>query len=108
MMKLVRSVRLFFQEGSSDKVYHANLFDEGEGRFTVEVEWGRRGSTLNKGRKAVRVARAEADRAFERLVREKANKGYEPISDDKQPAAVAPPEGEGSGSRATGVRKRVG
>ena len=107
-MKLVRSVRLFFQEGTSDKVYHAHLYDEGGGKFTVEVEWGRRGSTLNKGKKAIGVARAAAVRAMDRLVREKANKGYEEIADGKQPAAVAPPEGAGSGSRATGVRKRVG
>src|SRR3954465_9237053 len=105
-MKLVRSIRLFFQEGSSDKVYHAHLYDEGDGKFSVEVEWGRRGSTLSKGRKAVKVARAAADKAFERLVHEKTSKGYEEIKDDKQPAAVAPPDGEGSGSRATGVRKR--
>jgi bifunctional non-homologous end joining protein LigD len=107
-MKLVRTIALFFQEGTSDKVYNASIYDEGGGAFTVEVEWGRRGASLNKGKKAVKVSRAAADKAMDRLVREKMNKGYEEISNDKKPAAVAPPEGEGSGSRATGVRKRVG
>lgn len=107
-MKLVRSVALFFQEGNSDKLYNAHLYEEDGGTFSVEVEWGRRGSKLNKGRKANKVARTAAEKAMDRLVREKTNKGYEPIADDKKPASVAPPEGEGSGSRAKGVRKRVG
>lgn len=104
----VQSVKLFFQEGNSDKVYHATLLDEGGGAFSVEVEWGRRGSKLNRGRKAVKVPRAAAQKTFDQLVREKTSKGYERITEAVQPAPVAPPEGEGSGSRATGVRKRVG
>lgn len=105
---VVQSVKLFFQEGTSDKVYHATMIDDGAGAFTVEVEWGRRGSTLNRGRKAVKVPRAAAQKMFDKLVREKTSKGYEVLSDQAKPAAVAPPEGEGSGSRATNVRKKVG
>lgn len=101
-------MKLFFQEGSSDKVYHATMIDEGGGAFTVEVEWGRRGSTLNRGRKAVKVSRAAAQKMYDKLVREKTGKGYEVLTDEVKPAAVAPPEGEGSGSRATGIRKKVG
>ncbi len=108
MGTLVRSIKLFFQEGTSDKVYHAHLFDDGGGAFTVEVEWGRRGASLNKGKKAVKVPRAKAEKVFASLVREKKNKGYEEITPDVKPAAVAPPEGQGSGSKATGIRKRVG
>jgi len=107
-MKLVRTTALFFQEGTSDKVYIACLHAEDDGTFTVEVEWGRRGAALNKGKKAVKVSRVAADKAMDRLVREKKNKGYEEIATDTQPAAVAPPEGEGSGTRATGIRKRIG
>ena len=107
-MTVVRHVKLFFQEGSSDKVYHATLLDEGGGAYSVEVEWGRRGSTLNRGRKAVKVPLGAAEKAFARLVREKTTKGYEELSEAAKPLAVAPPEGEGSGSRASGVRKRVG
>jgi bifunctional non-homologous end joining protein LigD len=108
MATLVRSIKLFFQEGTSDKVYHAHLYDEGGGTFTVEVEWGRRGASLNKGKKAVSVPREKAEKAFASLVREKRNKGYEEMTAEVKPAAEAPPEGQGSGSRATGVRKRIG
>lgn len=107
MASILKQVKLFFQEGSSDKVYHATMFDDGDGRYSVEVEWGRRGSKLNKGMKAVKVPLPKAEAAYTRLVREKMNKGYEDMS-AKVPAAAAPPEGEGSGSRAVGVRKRVG
>jgi len=92
-----KSIRLFFQEGSSDKVYHAHILDD-DGAYTVQVEWGRRGSKLNQGNKAVRVSLAEAEKTYAKLVREKTDKGYQAISDEVQPAAVAPPEGQGSGA----------
>lgn len=101
-----KSVRLFFQEGSSDKVYHAHILDDG-GAYTVQVEWGRRGSKLNQGNKALRVSLAEAQKVFDKLVREKTDKGYQAISDEIQPAAVVPPDGQGSGSKVP-RRARVG
>jgi bifunctional non-homologous end joining protein LigD len=106
-MKVISQVKLFFQEGSSDKVYHATLVAEADGSFSVEVEWGRRGSTLSTGRKANKVSRAAAEKAMARCLAEKTRKGYESMA-ERAPDAVAPPEGEGSGSRATGVRKKVG
>lgn len=107
-MTVVRAIKLFFQEGSSDKVYNATLLDEGEGLYSVEVEWGRRGAKLSRGKKAVKVTLAAAEKAYAKLVREKTSKGYEEHDEVVQPAAVAPPEGQGSGSRATGVREKVG
>jgi bifunctional non-homologous end joining protein LigD len=106
-MATVRSIQLFFQEGSSDKVYNARIVEDG-GAFTVHVEWGRRGATLNSGSKAVKVTRAAADKTFDKLVREKRGKGYEEIAGDVKPAAVAPPEGEGSGSKVGGKRAKIG
>ena len=44
-MKAVRSIELFFQEGSSDKVYFATILEDASS-YTVKVEWGRRGSAL--------------------------------------------------------------
>lgn len=105
-MREVRSIQLFFQEGSSDKVYCAQIFEDEGGAFTVKVQWGRRGATLQEGAKAVKVTRAVADKTFDKLVREKQSKGYEEITASVQPAAVAPPEGEGSGSK-TGVNRRA-
>jgi bifunctional non-homologous end joining protein LigD len=106
-MSIVKSIRLFYQEGSSDKLYCASILEDG-GAYSVKVEWGRRGSKLNEGKKAVKVPLAAAEKTFERLVREKTGKGYQPITDDVQPAAVAPPEGEGSGSKVGGKRAKVG
>lgn len=100
------SVRLFYQEGTSDKVYNARVeADEGE-TFTVRVEWGRRGANLNQGTKAVRVSREAAQRAYDKVVREKTRKGYQAITEEVAPAPVAPPVGEGSGSRAGVVGRR--
>lgn len=105
----LRRVELFFQEGSSDKLYLATLVDDGDGRFSVEVEWGRRGAALNKGSKAVKVSREKAERELAKVIAEKTKKGYQEISAEVAPAAVAPPVGQGSGSRAsTNGRKRTG
>ncbi|MBI4821091.1 MAG: WGR domain-containing protein [Deltaproteobacteria bacterium] len=101
------STSLFFQEGSSDKVYVARIVED-QGAYTVQVEWGRRGSSLNKGNKALRVPLAEAQKVYDRLVREKTGKGYQEMTEEVRPAAVAPPEGQGSGSRVTGRRAKVG
>ena len=106
-MSPVRSIRLFFQEGSSDKVYYATILEDG-GAYTVKVEWGRREGSRNQGNKAVKVTLAAANKTFDKLVHEKTVKGYQPITDDVQPAAVAPPEGQGSGSQVHGARAKVG
>lgn len=106
-MKPLRQVRLFFQEGSSDKVYEATLVEDG-GAYTVRVAWGRRGAKLNEGAKAVKVDLAKATRTFDSLIREKRAKGYQEITAEVQPAAVAPPEGQGSGSLISGRRAKVG
>src|SRR5262245_42495631 len=106
-MSVIKSIRLFYQEGSSDKVYNATIVKDGDA-FTVKVEWGRRGASLNQGSKAVRVSLAVAQKKYDSLVREKRNKGYEEIAGDVKPAAVAPPEGQGSGSKVGGKRAKVG
>jgi bifunctional non-homologous end joining protein LigD len=100
-----KRTELFFQEGNSDKVYRAELVVHDDGSCSVKVQWGRRGGGLNTGNKAVRVDRAAAQKTFDRLLREKTNKGYQEITDGVAPAAVAPPEGEGSGSK-TGNKQR--
>ncbi|MDQ3370269.1 MAG: WGR domain-containing protein [Myxococcota bacterium] len=103
----IRSIELFFQEGSSDKVYNAQIIEDG-GAYTVTCQWGRRGATLSEGSKAVKVSLAAATKKLESLIREKTGKGYQAIAAGVAPAAVAPPEGEGSGSKVTGKRARVG
>lgn len=103
----IASIRLFFQEGTSDKVYEADIVED-DGAYTVKVAWGRRGSGLNTGTKAIKVPLDVAQRKFASLVREKKGKGYEEITAERAPAPVAPPEGEGSGSKVVGKREKVG
>lgn len=105
-MATIKSVQLFFQEGSSDKVYNASLVED-RGAYTVHVTWGRRGSKLSEGSKCVRVARPVAEREFAKCVREKRSKGYEEIGAGARPAAVAPPVGQGSASKAGAGTKRA-
>lgn len=105
---LPKEVKLFFQEGNSDKVYYARIVPAGASVYDVVVQWGRRGSTLSSGKKAVKVSLEKAQVTLDRLVREKTNKGYEAMSGKVKPAEVAPPVGEGSASKAGGIRKKVG
>ncbi|MBA3398029.1 MAG: WGR domain-containing protein [Deltaproteobacteria bacterium] len=106
-MSTVKSIQLFFQEGSSDKVYNASIVKDGDA-YTVTCEWGRRGATLSQGSKGLKISLAAATRKLEALVREKTAKGYQEVTATSVPAAVAPPEGQGSGSKVTGKRAKVG
>ena len=105
---LPKEVKLFFQEGNSDKVYYARIVPAGASVYDVVVQWGRRGSTLSQGKKAVKVSLEKAQTTMDRLVKEKTHKGYEAMSAQVKPAEVAPPVGEGSASKSGTVRKKVG
>ena len=86
-MRTIRSVSLWCNEGSSDKVYHIQL-NEHEVEFIVggqesaqltyrvETQWGRRGSALMTGTKAEGVSHDKALRIFEKVKNEKLAKGY--------------------------------
>jgi bifunctional non-homologous end joining protein LigD len=107
-VRVVESIELFYQEGSSDKVYNAAIVEDGSG-YTVEVEWGRRGANLSTGTKAKQVTLEKAKKAYDKVVREKTSKGYEAITGDVAPAEIAPPIGEGSGSKSgKGGRRKLG
>ena len=72
----VESVSLFYRDGGSDKVYHANLLPEGDG-FVVHFAYGRRGSALVAGVKTATPAPLEKAKAiFDKIVGEKTSKGY--------------------------------
>ena len=71
------AISLYFREGSSDKVYHAQIVPNGDNLYSVNFQYGRRGSTLQTGSKtAAPVTLAEARKIFDRLVTEKRAKGY--------------------------------
>src|SRR5712692_10395009 len=68
-------IELYFQQGSSDKVYHLQL--EGvDGKWSVKAQWGRRGSTLQSVVKTSDVSYEEAKRVYDRILKEKTGKGY--------------------------------
>ncbi len=71
------TISLYFRERSSDKVYHAQIVPNCENLYSVNFQYGRRGSTLQTGSKtATPVTLAEARKIFDRLVTEKKAKGY--------------------------------
>src|SRR5579859_2999223 len=69
------TVELYFQQGSSDKVYHLQLESVKE-QWSVNAQWGRRGSALQSDAKVSSVAYEEAKRVYDRIIREKTGKGY--------------------------------
>lgn len=69
---------LYFQEGNSDKVYHAAVHKV-QGGYNVFYSYGRRGGTMNEGYKS-EVPYPEMDQAisvFNKLVDSKTKKGYQ-------------------------------
>jgi bifunctional non-homologous end joining protein LigD len=69
-------VDLYYRQGSSDKVYHLQL-EGGQNQWSVQAQWGRRGSTLQSDTKASGVSYEEAKRVYDRVLREKTAKGYQ-------------------------------
>jgi bifunctional non-homologous end joining protein LigD len=71
------AISLYFREGSSDKFYHAQIAPDGNDLYSVNFQYGRRGSTLQTGTEtAAPVALAQARKIFDKLVAEKRAKGY--------------------------------
>lgn len=105
-MKLERQVCLFYQKGTSDKVYEVDLCCVGDGEFVVNFRYGARGANLKHGSKTpLPVGRAEAERVFDKLVASKVNKGYAPQTAAGAPAAVVAAEDEGQDGRELGDRR---
>ncbi len=76
--KSVASARLFYQDGSSDKEYHAAINQAVDG-YTVTFAFGRRGSALAAGTKtASPVPLEKAQQIYDKLIAEKTAKGYTP------------------------------
>src|SRR5205814_10306774 len=78
---------LYFQQGSSDKVYHLQL-ENVQDQWSVQSQWGRRGSALQSDVKVSGTSYEEAKRVYDRILREKTGKGYQ--------IAQASPNGNGA------------
>ena len=96
--KVIKSVKLFFQEQPSDKVYNASLLKTSKG-YSVSVEWGRRGTRLSTAAKVVDASLDKAQEVYDKVVKKKMGKGYEELTADNKPAKVAPAQGEGAPSK---------
>ena len=71
-------ISLSFTEGSSDKVYQAEL-KEVDGGFNVTFQYGRRGKPLKSGTKTKTPATYDdAKKIYDKLVLSKTSKGYAP------------------------------
>lgn len=72
----VKQITLYYKDGSSDKVYQAQI-EEKDGGYLVNFQYGRRGSTLTAGTKTKDPIDLEkAEKTFATLVKEKNAKGY--------------------------------
>lgn len=76
-MKLVRQTCLWFQEGTSDKVYEVDLCEVGAGKYVVNFRYGKRNAALRDGTKTpAAIAQAKAEDLFTKLVQSKTSEGY--------------------------------
>ena len=73
--KIVDSAHLYFQEGSSDKVYDARLETDGVG-YSVYFSYGRRGGNMNEGYKVQDAPEEVARKEYDKLIASKVKKGY--------------------------------
>ena len=73
----MKTISLFYRDGTSDKVYRAEIVGEFAGGYMVNFHFGRRGAKLAEGTKTrLAVPLAEAESIFAKLVAEKRGKGY--------------------------------
>jgi bifunctional non-homologous end joining protein LigD len=69
-------ITLYFTQSGSDKIYSAELIEKEPG-YTVNFQYGRRGSTLQSGTKTAKPASyAMAKKIFDKLVNLKRAKGF--------------------------------
>jgi bifunctional non-homologous end joining protein LigD len=95
------SVSLRFKNGSSDKVYNAELKPSGDG-WLVEFAYGRYGGTLTPGSKTpAPIALDKAKKIYDKLVSSKTSKGYSP---DGEGVAFA---GTADAGRVTGMQPQL-
>ena len=74
-LMVIESVTLYYKEGSSDKFYIASIVEDA-GAYSVPVTWGRRGTSGQSGYKVQGMSFDEAQKAYNKVVKEKTGKGY--------------------------------
>jgi bifunctional non-homologous end joining protein LigD len=97
MLEIIDSIRLFFHEAGSDKVYHAAIVRADSEGYDVIASYGRRGSTLQHTIKLCAAPLESARKTYDKLITEKTGKGYQ--IDGDAPAAVIAAVNERDGAR---------
>lgn len=77
---IVQTQTLYYQEGSSDKVYQIQIEEASDGLYHVNAFYGRRGATLQQAPKTASgpVPLAKAESIYNKEIRGKQAKGYTP------------------------------
>lgn len=91
-MRVTEQARLWFREGTSDKLYEVDLVEVATNQYVVNFRYGRRGSALRDGTKtATPVDQKKAKAIFDKLVAEKTAGGYRPIGAGTPTATASSP-----------------
>jgi hypothetical protein len=113
-MKLIKTTKLVFVEGRTEKVYEVDLCEVGPNQFVVNFRYGKRGAPLKDGSKTVApVRRDEADRVFDKLVQTKLEQGYShegaprPPPREEPPRPAPAPDGGARPESAEGRKARI-
>ncbi len=88
-MKRIKQTTLHYQDDRSDKIYEVELLLAGDNGYIVNFRYGRRGANLKEGTKTPNpVSLPEAEKFFDKLVKEKTKKGYQDITAAAEPSAM--------------------
>ncbi len=90
-MNLIKRITLFYQEGSSDKVYEVDLCQTIQDLYVVNFRYGRRGKSLKEGVKTTEaVPLTQAQKVFDQLVASKVQKGYREVTAGNSDRTITP------------------
>jgi len=109
-VKILEQAKLFFREGTSDKVYEVDLVEVAPEECVVNFRYGRRGSLLKDGSKTpLPLPFAGAKAVFDKLVASKVAKGYRTGSPPPlpPPSETAPPLLPLGDARTAAILKRI-
>lgn len=91
----IKQTKLEYRDGSSDKVYIAEIWAAPHGQYRVMCQYGRRGSTLRETDKGTFADLYLAEQAYNKVLDSKKAKGYrfvESVENDEPVAKSAPKE----------------
>jgi bifunctional non-homologous end joining protein LigD len=102
-----KSIKLYFREGSSDKVYNASL-EKQIGGWVVNFSYGRRGTALQSGTKTpTPIDYDKALKVYTKLVAEKTGKGYQEEGGSGSSGPATPTLSASLPSKDTGLRPQL-